>query len=267
MTNLYSTSMNRCNLPSWVIASRHYNRNPKPLELQGVQHNGRPLFGKLELQEDPELRGALFHDFMDVRYQLHQWRREESPNSRKSLKNSYLRFLRGWLFDSNSIEGAVLKGWVESRLGLVPIFHHEAISDIHSEAYFRYTVERMRGSARTSAILPQFDLLYEFVQYELARRFPGQTHLTLYRGIYDFAEHQIIEQLENNRCLLRLNNLNSFTDDFEKAWEFGNRVLQTEVPLTKVFFTGGILPRSLFKGEREVLVIGGEFEVKVLTGG
>jgi NAD+--dinitrogen-reductase ADP-D-ribosyltransferase len=261
------TPMNRCNLPPWAIASRHYNRHPKALEIQGGSHNGRPLFEKLESQQDPEVRGVLFHDFMDVRFQLHQWQREETPNSRKSLKNSYLRFLRGWLFDSNSIEGAVLKGWVESRLGLTPTFHRERIDDIHSEVYFRYTTERMKGSARTSAILPQFDLLYEFVQYELARRFPGRTHLTLYRGIYDFAEHMIVEQLDKNLVVLRLNNLNSFTDDFERAWEFGNRVLETEVPMTKIFFMGGLLPRSLFKGEGEVLVIGGEFEVKVLTGG
>ena len=69
-----------------------------------------------------------------------------SKSSRKALKNSYLRFLRGWLFDSNSTEGAVLKGWVESRLGLPPLFHQEPIADIHSEAYFLYTVEKMKGA-------------------------------------------------------------------------------------------------------------------------
>ena len=264
---MYPSPMNRCNLPPWVIASKHYNRNPQPLEIQGVQHNGRPLFEKLDREEDPETRGLLFHDFMDVRFQLHQWQREESPNSRKSLKNSYLRFLRGWLFDSNSIEGAVLKGWVESRLGLAPTFHREPIRDIDSKAYFLYTVERMKGSERTSAILPQFDLLYEFVQYELRRRGPGQVHKTLYRGIYDFAEHQVIENLNKGRVILRLNNLNSFTDDFERAWEFGSRVIEAQVPLPKIFFMGGLLPKSLFKGEGEVMVIGGEFEVKVLTGG
>lgn len=261
------TSMNRCNLPPWAIASKHYNLNPKEIEIQGVRHNGRTLFEKLDAQDDPDTRGFLFHDFMDVRYQLHQWQREESPNSRKSLKNSYLRFLRGWLFDSNSVEGAVLKGWVESRLGLAPTFHNEAIDDIHSQDYFCYTVDRMKGSERTSAIMSQFDLLYEFVQYELSRRLPGRTHLKLYRGIYDFAEHQVIEELGGNRYLLRLNNLNSFTDDFERAWEFGSRVLETEVPLAKVFFMGGLLPRALFKGEGELMVIGGEFEVKVLIGG
>ena len=261
------TSMNRCNLPPWAIASKHYNSKPQIIEIQGVWHNGRPLFEKLDDQEDPEKRGLIFHDFMDVRYQLHQWEREETKNSRKSLKNSYLRFLRGWLFDSNSLEGAVLKGWVESRLGLTPTFHCEAINDIHSETYFRYTVDRMKGSERTNAIMPQLDLLYEFVQYELRRRFSTQTHLTLYRGINDFEEHQIVNKHDKSHYLLRLNNLNSFTDDFEKGWEFGSRVLQAEVPLTKIFFMGGLLPKSLFKGEGEVLVIGGEYEVKVLIGG
>jgi NAD+--dinitrogen-reductase ADP-D-ribosyltransferase len=243
---VYPTSMNRCNLPSWAIASKHYNSHPQTIEIQGVSHNGRPLFEKLETEEDPDKRGLVFHDFMDVRYQLHQWQREETKNSRKSLKNSYLRFLRGWLFDSNSVEGAVLKGWVESRLGLPPT---------------------LKGSERTSAIMPQFDLLYEFVQYELSRRFSARTHLKLYRGIYDFDEHQVIEKYGKNRYLLRLNNLNSFTDDFERAWEFGSRVLEVDVPITKIFFMGGLLPKSLFKGEGEVLVIGGEFEVKVLIGG
>ena len=260
-------SLNRCSLPPWAIASRHYNRRPQPLDIQGVEQIGRPLFERLAQVADADVRGALFHDFMDVRFQLHQWQRADSSSSRKSLKNSYLRFLRGWLFDSNSIEGAVLKGWVESRLGLPPTFHHEPIIDIHAEPYFRYTVDRMNGSSRTSAILPQLDMLYAFVQYELARRMPGQSHLTLYRGINDFAEHQILERYGRHDYLLRLNNLNSFTNDFERAWEFGSRVLQTEVPLSKIFFLGGLLPKSLFKGEGEQLVIGGEYEVKVLIGG
>lgn len=264
---MYPTPMNRCNLPPWAIASRHYNLQPKPLELQGVSHSSRLLFDRLDKLDDPEARGIQFHDFMDVQFQLHQWEREEKLSSRKSIKNSYLRFLRGWLFESNSPEGAVLKGWAESRLGLPPTFHHVPISDIDSEAYYQYAVDRMKGAARTNAIFQQLDLLYVFVQYELARRFPGQTHWKLYRGIYDFNEHQVLEKLEKNRVLLRLNCLNSFTDDFEKAWEFGNRVLETSMPLTKIFFMGGLLPKSLFKGEGEVIVVGGEFEVKVLTGG
>lgn len=222
---------------------------------------------ELEQTDNSDERGALFHDFMDVRFQLHQWQRETSSSSQKSLKNSYLRFLRGWLFDSNSIEGAVLKGWVESRLGLIPTFHRSPIEGIDSDTYYRYLVERMKGSARTSAIFSQLDLLYEFIQYELRRRMPELTHLSLYRGVNDLEEHSIIEKTGKNTYLMRLNNLNSFTGDFEKAWEFGSRVLKADVPLTKVFFLCGILPKALFKGEDEYLVIGGDYDVKVMIGG
>lgn len=259
--------INRCNLPPWAIASRHFNANPQALEIQGVRMANALLFRKLAQLDAAEARGQQFHDYMDVKFQLHQWQQQNSSSSRKSLKNSYLRFLRGWLFDSNSIEGAVLKGWVESRFGLLPLFHREPIADMEDAAYQRFAFDRMKGAERTSAIFSQLDLLYEYVQYELRLRYPDRSRLTLYRGVNDFSEHQILEQNDRRHVLLRLNNLNSFTDDFERAWEFGSKVLQAEVPLAKICFCGGLLPRSLFKGEGEVLVIGGEFEIEVKIGG
>ncbi len=262
-----ATSLNLCNLPPWAIASHQFNANPQHLEIQGVRQANRLLFERLAKLETVEERGMQFHDYMDVRFQLHQWQEQESKNSRKSLKNSYLRFLRGWLFDSNSIEGAVLKGWVESRIGLLPTFHHQPIRNIEDDAYQRFAFDRMKGAERTSAIFSQFDLLYEYVQFELKGRYPDRSHLTLYRGINDLDEHQVLEKRSKKDYLLRLNNLNSFTDDFEHAWEFGSRVLRAEIPLVKVLFCGGFLPRSLFKGEGELLVIGGEYEVEVMTGG
>ncbi len=262
-----SSPFNRCNLPPWAIASHHFNRDPQPIEIQGVRAANPILFQRLDLLHDPLARAALFNDYLDVTFQLHQWRQETSERGRKSLKNSYLRFLRGWMFDANSLEGAVLKGWVESRIGLLPTFHHQPLSGLDDAAQEGYVLDRMRGAARTSALYAQLDLLYEYVQYELSRRHPPGTRLTLYRGINDFAEHRIIEQYDKRCYLLRLNNLNSFTTDFERAWEFGSRVLQTEVPLPKIFFSGDIFPSSLLKGEGEVLVIGGEFEVQVLSGG
>lgn len=259
--------INLCALPPWAIASRHFNRNPRALEIQGVRRANRLLFERLDAVDDPDARGSLFHDYMDVTFQLHQWEREVSRTSRRALKKSYLRFLRGWMFESNSLEGAVLKGWVESRTGLPPTFHKTPIDDIHAEAYFRFACDRMKGAERTSAINSQFDVLYEFVQYENSRRFPGQTHFTLFRGINDFEEHRILARRGKRDYLVRLNNLNSFTTDFERAWEFGSRVLQTQVPWPKIFFRGDMLPSALLKGEGEVMVIGGEYEVTVLTGG
>lgn len=152
-------------------------------------------------------------------------------------------------------------------MGLPPTYHRECIDGIHAEAYYRYLVDRMQGAARTSAIHAQLDLLFEFVQYELLRRRPGEQRLTLYRGVNDFEEHRVLETLGRNHYLLELNNLNSFTDDFERAWEFGSRVLKVEAPVYKVFFQGGLLPSVLLKGEGEVMLIGGRFEARVLSGG
>jgi NAD+--dinitrogen-reductase ADP-D-ribosyltransferase len=176
-----------------------------------------------------------------------------------------MRFLRGWMVDANSTAGAVLKGWVESRMGLIPTFHRGPIADLHDDAYETYLIDRMNGHACTNAILAQFDVLFHFVQYELHRRAPDVTHRTLYRGIHDLAEHEILGRSGEELVRMRLNNLNSFTSDFERAWEFGTRVLEAQVPVAKIFFQADILPSSILKGEEEVLVIGGEFDVKVRT--
>jgi len=260
------TMLNLCNLPPWSISSLQYNSHPQPIKIQGSEHACRRLFAVLDNIEMAEVRGMRFHDFMDVRFQLHQWQKETSTSGRRSLKNSYLRFLRGWLFDSNSIEGAVLKGWVESRLGLVPTFHHQRIESISSKEYYQYMFERMQGSLRTSSIFTQLDCLYTYVQYELTRSMPETKHIRLYRGINNFSEHYKLAQTGKNRFHMRLNNLNSFTADFEKAWEFGTRVIEADVPLSKILFLCGVLPRTLLKGEDEYLVIGGDYEVKVLLG-
>jgi NAD+---dinitrogen-reductase ADP-D-ribosyltransferase len=255
---------NHCNLPPWVIASRHFNDNPQPLEIQGVRAANRFLFDKLDTIASPEERAAVFNDYMSVKFQLHQWQDQRTVLARKSLKNSYLRFLRGWMMDANSVEGAVLKGWVESRMGLAPTFHKERISGIHSEEYLRYAVDRTKGSARTSAINSQLDLLYEYCQYELARKYPDLNRLALYRGTFERSEHDVLEQLSKREEMVRLNNLNSFTTDAERAWEFGFIVWEVQVPLAKIFFYSELLPNSILKGEGECLVIGGEYRVKRL---
>ena len=257
--------MNLCNLPPWAISSPEFNANPKPIEIQGVRRAHRHLFERLPGLPDAAARAKAFLDHMDVAFQLHQWEKETSALGRKSLKNNYLRFLRGWMFDANSVEGAVLKGWVESRIGIPPTFHKGPIEDVHSDGYAAYLVDRMRGSARTSAIQAQLDLLYEFVQEELRLR--GEpAAFTLYRGVHDFSEHRVLDRGERNRMRLRLNNLNSFTPDFERAFEFGTKVLEVRVPACKVFFRADLLPGALLKGEEEVLAIGGDFDVVVRTG-
>jgi NAD+--dinitrogen-reductase ADP-D-ribosyltransferase len=254
---------NLCNLPPWEIASLAFNDSPQPLHIHGVLGLHRHLFRRLDRLNTWDERARAYEDYMVVAFCLNQWRRENDPNGKLSLKNSYLRFLRGWLFDTNSSEAAVMKGWVESRFGMAPIYHHERIQGKDSEAYQNYLIDRMHASARTNAIFAQLDLLYEFVQYELHRRDPACTHLTLYRGAHDFAEHDILEQPAKGRYVVRLNNLNSFTRNFERAWEFGTIVMETRVPVAKIFFDGSFLHASILQGEEEVLVIGGEYEIAV----
>ncbi len=255
--------VNRCDSPPWVIASHLFNRNPLPIELQGVRRTHRTLFARLGRIEDPRERERAFREYMALVFRVGRWRGESSPRGRRSLRNSYLRFLRGWMQDASSPEGAVLKGWVESRFGLPPTFHAGPIEGTHAPAYVLYLVERMRESSRSNAVESQFDLLYEFVQHELGRRHPGVRAFTLYRGVRDLAEQHVLEDRGNRRLLVRMNNLNSFTSRLEHAWQFGSRVLETAVPASKILFRSDLLPGILPRGEEESLVIGGEYEVTV----
>jgi NAD+--dinitrogen-reductase ADP-D-ribosyltransferase len=255
-------SYNHCNLPPWVIASRHFNDNPQPLEIQGVRAANRFFFEKLEAIAASEERAVVFNDYMSVKFQLHHWQDQATAKAQKSLKNSYLRFLRGWMMDANSIEGAVLKGWVESRMGLPPTFHKVRIPTIHSEEYMVFAIDRMKGSARTNAINSQLDLLYEYCQFELARSTPAGSCLRLFRGTNDADDYELVETVGKREQIVRLNNLVSFTSDEERAWEFGDTVWEIQAPRAKVFFFNGLLPNSIMKGEGEYLVIGGEYRVR-----
>ena len=253
-------SFNRCNLPAWVVASWEFNDDPRPLEIQGVHSANAFLFRTLDGIDDPDERARRFDDWMDVRFQLHQWRDQSTELARKSLRNGYLRFLRGWAVDASSMEGAVLKGWVESRIGIPPTFHHERIDDRDGEAYVRYLRDRMVGMARTSAIQDQLDLVYTFTQYELRRRLPGERWLTLYRGQHD-GELAIAERRGGDELIVNLNSVCSFTDEPERAWEFGTTVWRARVACARIFCASWLFPRSMLRSEREVLVIGGEMRV------
>lgn len=256
-----STAFNLCNLPPWVIASRHFNEKPQPLIIQGVREANRFLFRRLDEIDGQEERGQIFSDYLSVKFALHH-EQNQTESARKALRNSYLRFLKGWMMESNSVEGAVLKGWVESRIGITPTFHNGPITGNDSEAHYRYMMDRTRGSKRSNAINAQLDLLYEYCQYELRRSHGELACLTLFRGTNGATEDQILEQISKREQIVRLNNLVSFTDQEERAWEFGSVVWRVQVPVVKIFFFDQLLPTSLLKGEGEYLVIGGDYLVK-----
>jgi NAD+--dinitrogen-reductase ADP-D-ribosyltransferase len=252
--------VSRCSLPPWALASSEFQGNPWPIEIVGARAAESRLFDLLDRIDNPSDRGATFHEYLSVRFQLEQWG-GASSTSAESLRHSYIRFLRGWGADSNERSGAVLKSWVESRFGLRATYHGGILAQnpIAQEKYMR---DKMRGEAETTAIASQLDLLYTFCQYEYARTRPDERWLTLYRGTHDPEEYAV--RREGIDGLVELNNLSSFTSDREIAWEFGSSVWEVKVPLAKIVFYSGLLPRSLLEGEKEHLVLGGEYRVKKL---
>lgn len=253
-------TFNRCNLSPWAIASANFQENPQPLEIDSVRATDRRLFTMLDGIRDQARRGEVFHDYVSVKFRLHEWA-EYQASARSSLRSSYVQFLHGWGADSNGHSGAVLKSWVENRFGLPPRYHGGRLPD-DPQALERYGRDCMKGAAKTVAVAMQLDLLYTFCQYELVRRYPDQRWLILYRGTHDPDEYAVRDQSSERRALVAFNNLSSFTSDSEIAWEFGSLVWKVRVPMQKIICFSGLLPPQLLGGESEHLVLGGEYRVQ-----
>ena len=260
--------INRCNLPAVVLGGLTFQRYPTPLLLDGVAELHRDLFRRLN-SVPAAARAAVFRDYLTVHFRLE--RPEDMglsgglrarPKSR--AKANYVRMIRGWSFDADSREGAVLKGWVESRFGLMPRWHRQPLRDPAGEAYSRYQQMRSQGLYGTNALEAQLDLVYAFCQQELTLRHPGARHVTLYRGVNRLADHEVLARGEGSHHVILLNNISSFTCSRERACEFGDYILAADIPLTKVFFQCGLLP-GVLQGEDEFLVIGGVVDVTLST--
>ncbi len=257
--------INHCNLPSVILGSLTFQQHPVALHLDGVEELHRELFDSLRDIDDPAERAIRFKDYMSSGFLLDHLDEagfDAGKSGCKRGKADYLRMLRGWMFDPDGKEAAVLKSWVESRFGLMPRNHKGPLGDFSTENYQRYLSARAQGLYNTNALEAQVDLLYTYCQYELGRRNPGQSHVRLYRGINQVKEHEILHQPERHSYILLLNNLNSFTHNRDLADEFGDFILEAEIPLAKLLYFPELLPGTL-KGENEYLVIGGVYQVKV----
>jgi NAD+--dinitrogen-reductase ADP-D-ribosyltransferase len=255
-------TLSLCNVPPWVLGSREFNEIPEPLELQGVRYYNRRFFQMLDALEEPALRARAFEDYLTVKFRLHEAEDGHTPVARRSLRNDYLRYLRGWGVESSSVEGAVLKAWVESRFGLAPSYHRGRLLPKDDEAWLRYAEDRMRGSARTNAIYSQFDLVYEFCQYELKRQCGDVRWLELFRGTNDSEQYELREIYDKRRRTVRLNSVGSFARDIERAWEFGSTVWKVRVPVPKILYYESLCSSSVLRGEGEVVALGGDYLVE-----
>lgn len=255
-------SINRCNLPADILGSLTFQQHPVPLFIDGVADMHSDLFLRLKQCKSSEERAAQFGDYMTVYFDLETLQRagKEADSEKQRVNADYRHSLRGWLFDPDGREAAVLKSWVESRFGLLPRYHKGAIKDLSETAYRHYLEDRTAGLYNTNALEAQLDLVYSFCQYELACRYPGQSHLELYRGQNKIDSWNIISQADSRHLALLLNNMNSFSGTEERADEFGDKIFKTSVPLCKIFFFSNLLPRVL-QGEDEYIVLGGIYEI------
>ena len=253
---------NLVGVPAGFIAGTDFNDANRPLHIAGVREMNVSLFRMLERTMDEAEAGEVFTAYMATMFGLASRPAAPGEGERRRYRTSYLRLLRGWAYDSNAPEGAVLKGWVESRFGLFPTYHREPLRRFDGHAWGRYVDDKMGSRFHNNAIFSQLDLLYEYAQWALRRGAPDRGPMKLFRGVNDFDEHPIVERIDKRRVILRLNNLVSFTSDRAIASCFGDRILQTEVPLAKVLFIPTLLPRHPLKGEDEILAIGGDYLVR-----
>ncbi len=255
--------INRCNLPADILGGLTFQRSPVKLELDGVSQFHRGLFTLLDRLDDAQERAQAFTLHMNAAFYLDEPEQAGySSQSTQRQKADYLLMVRGWGFDTDGREGAALKGWVESRFGLLPRHHAGAIRDFSGVAYRRYLEMRAAALYGTNALEAQLDLLYTYCQYELARQHPGETHLTLYRGVNRMDDYETLTTLNKDRRVVLFNNLSSFTANRERADEFGDYLLSAQVPFAKVFCYTNLLP-GMLQGEDEYTVIGGLYEVSI----
>ena len=255
--------INRCNLPTDILGGLTFQRYPVPLELDSVTQLHHGLFSLLDRLENVQERAHAFSMHMNAAFYLDEPEQAGySPQTTQRQKADYLRMVRGWSFDADGQEGAALKGWVESRFGLLPRHHAGPIRDFSGEAYRRYLEMRATALYGTNALEAQFDLLYTYCQYELVRQHPGETQLTLYRGVNHVDDYETLAILDNKNRVVLFNSLSSFTANRERADEFGDYLLAAHVPLSKVFCYTRLLP-GMLQGEDEYTVIGGLYEVSI----
>ncbi len=268
----YTTNL--VGVPTPVLASAEFQRHPVPLHVAGTREAHPGLFALLGRSATLSEAGEMFTHYMVLAFGLVRPGTSGDPGERRRWQASYLKLLLGWGQDANSAAGAVLKGWVESRFGLVPTFHHAPLQRYPSPTWMRYLEEKASSRFHNNCIYQQLDLLYEFCQWALARFAPlgPGPHVALWRGSNRCEEQVVQGQLRPalprraRHLTLRLNNVVSFSRDRDTADCFGDWIFAVHVPLCKVLFFPGLLPQRTLSGEGEVLVIGGDHDVEASYG-
>ncbi|MGR9085909.1 MAG: NAD(+)--dinitrogen-reductase ADP-D-ribosyltransferase [Gammaproteobacteria bacterium] len=259
-------STNLTGVATDCIASAIFNDHPKPLHIAGTRESASGLFEHLAGLASLTDCGRIFQDYMCVVFGFESEQRLSDDHlGRRRYRNSYLRLIQDWGLDSNNAQGAVFKGWVESRFGLYPTYHKRRIASFDSRDWITYIEEKMNSRYHNNCIYMQLDLLYEYCQWVIEHfGLPAATHKTLYRGVATLSDDWTVRDDDRLHKIVRFNSIVSFTDRRRIASEFGGYVLEAEVPMVKLLFFNDLLPHHALHGESEYLVIGGDYRVKVL---
>jgi NAD+--dinitrogen-reductase ADP-D-ribosyltransferase len=261
----YSTNL--VGIPAPLLASAAFNAHPQPLRIAGARECSPGLFALLERCGDAAQARETFEHYMSLAFGLAKPDGAAGPEARR-WRASYLKLLQGWGLDANGPAGAVLKGWVESRFGLVPAFHKAPLARYPSPAWMGYLEEKAASRYHNNNIHQQLDLLFEFCQWMLAHfallgDAADRSHVWLWRGSTRCEEQVVAGCLRQRRCTLHLNNLVSFSRTAEQAGCFGDWVMRAYVPLAKLLLVPGLLDTRSLHGESEVLALGGDYEVQL----
>lgn len=261
----YTTNL--IGVPALVLCSTEFNAHPVPLHIVGTREAHTGLFALLDTSRDELEASEMFTHYLSLAFGLQPETAPTSASEARRWRASYIKLLQGWGGDSNGQAGAVLKGWVESRFGIVPQFHKARLERFPSQAWVSYLEEKFSSRFHNNCIYQQLDLLYEFGQWALQRFKPfGEgAHAMLWRGVTR-CEEQVIDgdmRVPGTRHVtVRLNNVVSFATSAAHAECFGDWILRVRVPLAKLLYYPGLLGPSPLSGEGEVLAIGGDYEVE-----
>lgn len=268
----HGSGTNLVGVPASVLASAAFNAHPVALQIAGTRESHPGLFALLDRSAHLSEAQEVFVHYLAIAFGLYPASAEEratqGPAERHRWRSSWRKLLQGWGMDANGPAGAVLKGWVESRFGLLPLFHKAPLAQFPSPAWADYLEERALSRFHNNCIHQQLDLVYEFCQWAQQRHvlpLAGEhsaTHVQLWRGSTNCEEQLACGRLRDRHCRMRINSIASFSLSRDEAGCFGDWILAVRVPRSKLLLLPGLLPGQVLQGEQEVLALGGEYDVE-----
>ena len=208
---------------------------PTPvLAIAGAREAQAGLFALLGRSRDLNEAREMFVHYLSIAFGLRLPGADELATlgaaEQRRWRSSWRKLLQGWGMDANGPAGAVLKGWVESRFGMVPLFHKAPLARFPSPL-------PLNGEHSAS-------------------------HVQLWRGSTHCEEQLVSGALHERHCRMRFNSIASYSLSRDEASCFGDWIFQVQVPRSKLLLLPGLLPGQVLQGEQEVLALGGEYDVQ-----